>query len=218
MRNALAPLSSALEIMGMAAGDNEDVAELLPVARRQIGQLSVLTQDLLDLGRAVNNEFQLDFARESVQDLVSTVVAAWRVLAKTKEQTLALEMTSAPLFVRADRVRLAQALQNIIGNAVKFTPDKGRVDVRVRAGANELTISVSDSGVGIPPADIDHVFELFYSARRDAAGTAGFGIGLALTRRLIELHGGTISVHSEGAGRGATFTVTLPLWERAGPA
>jgi len=168
-------------------------------------------QDLLDLGRASNGEFRMTFKPEPAQDIVRGVAAAWSVLARMKGQAISLDMPPQPLVVLADRVRLGQAIQNIVANAIKFTPEGGTIAVSVIAWDKGLQIRVVDSGIGIAAGDLDRIFELFYSVRGDQAPAGGFGIGLALAARLVELHGGSITAASEGAGLGTAFTVALPL-------
>jgi signal transduction histidine kinase len=211
MRNALAPLSTAVDVLARCAGEADGVAGLLPVARRQIDRLSALTADLLDLGRAVNDEFNMSFADESVQSLVGGVVTAWRVLAQAKHQTMGIDLPAAPVLIRADKLRFSQALENIVGNAVKFTPEGGHIGVRVHTTATDVRICVSDTGIGISPSDLGGIFELFNRVRRDGPAAGGFGIGLALTRKLVELHGGSISARSDGPGQGLVVTISLPL-------
>lgn len=211
MRNALAPLSIALDLLVARQPGVPAAAELAPVARRQIRQLTVMVDDLLDLGRSANGAFRLRLAEEPLMDVVNGVVAAWRVLAAVRNQTIDLDAAPGPMAVRADRVRLAQVLQNVIGNAVKYSPEGGLVSVRVRKTGAGVAISVSDSGVGMDKSEIGRIFELFHQVRRNGQDSGGFGIGLALSRRLLELHGGTIRAASEGLGRGSTFTIALPL-------
>jgi signal transduction histidine kinase len=133
------------------------------------------------------------------------------MLAELKHQTISLDVPAADLLVRVDRVRLSQAVQNVIGNAVKFTPEGGHVSVGVDATVAEACIRVTDSGVGISARDLGNIFRLFYRAPEQGAAPRGFGIGLALARRVVEIHRGTISARSAGAGQGASFTIALPL-------
>ncbi|HUR88784.1 MAG TPA: HAMP domain-containing sensor histidine kinase [Ramlibacter sp.] len=211
MRNALAPLSNAIDIVAIRASDVEGFDKLLPVARRQIQLLARLTEDLLDLGRAVNDEFHLTFATECLQPLVRNAVETLRVLAESKHQTISLELPAESVSINADRVRFGQVLQNIIGNAIKFTPDGGRISVRLYVSGSEARICVSDTGIGISLADIGNIFDVFYRARAPGVTPGGLGIGLAVARQLIEAHCGTISVRSEGTGEGASFTIALPI-------
>jgi len=211
MRNAMGPLTCAIDILALRAADVPETAKLVPVVHRQMRQLGKLTEDLLDLGRAANEEFRMTFRAESVQDIVGGVAAAWNILAAMKGQAISLAMPQAPLVVQADRVRLAQAIQNIVANAIKYTPEGGAIAMNVLASGNSVKIEVVDSGIGIAASDIDKVFELFYSAGGDDARASGCGIGLALAAKLVELHGGSISAASGGLGMGTVFTIALPL-------
>jgi len=210
MRNALGPLANAVEVMARRAVNDPAVLDLVPIARRQLRQLDVMTGDLLDLGRALTDE-RLHFLAVGVQDVVAAVVAAWRPAAVSKGQAMSIVMPASTLYVMADRVRLEQALQNVICNAIKYTPDGGHIRVLVSVAADMATIRISDSGIGLLPADMANVFDLFYRADRADATRDGVGIGLALARRLVERHGGTIGVSSAGLGLGAAFTIALPL-------
>jgi signal transduction histidine kinase len=120
-------------------------------------------------------------------------------------------MPDEPLVVLADRLRLGQAIQNILGNAIKFTPDGGAIGVAVLRSAKSIRIEVTDSGIGIAESDIAHIFEMFYSVGGVHGPTTGFGIGLALAAKLVALQGGSISASSDGLGRGSTFVIELPL-------
>jgi signal transduction histidine kinase len=211
MRNALGPLSCAIDVMALRADDVEAHADMLPIARRQLAQLVTLTDDLLDFGRALNGEFQMDFSVEPLQPLVNNVVSAWRPLADLKGNTISLDAPDSQLLVRMDHMRLSQALQNVIGNAVKYTPERGHIAVRVHAIGEEVVIAITDSGIGIPPADMANIFGLFFRARAQGSSPRGFGIGLALARRLVESHGGRISASSAGAGQGSSFAIALPI-------
>jgi signal transduction histidine kinase len=211
MRNAMGPLTCAIDILALRAADIPEMGDLAPVVRRQLRQLAKLTEDLLDLGRASNGEFRMTFKPEPAQDIVRGVAAAWSVLARMKGQAISLDMPPQPLVVLADRVRLGQAIQNIVANAIKFTPEGGTIAVSVIAWDKGLQIRVVDSGIGIAAGDLDRIFELFYSVRGDEVPAGGFGIGLALAARLVELHGGSISASSEGSGKGTAFTIALPL-------
>jgi signal transduction histidine kinase len=212
IRNALAPLATVIEVLALREPDADGLSELLPVARRQVRQLAGLTEDLLDVGRAVNDEFHMTFATVSIQEVVSGVVASWQLLAHAKRQSIKLVMPADALFVRGDRVRLSQVLQNIVGNAVKYTAEHGNVAVSVTATAMAVSVTVTDTGIGIPEEDLVNIFQLFYRVRHhDEVPTSSFGIGLALTRRILDVHGGTVRADSRGAGCGTTFTVSLPL-------
>ena len=204
MRNALAPLSCVIDVLSVRACNRDSLPDVIPVARRQIALLAKLTDDLLDLGRA------MQFAVEPLEPMVEAMVCTWRVLADTKRQTISLAMPGRSL-VRADRLRLGQAIQNVLGNAVKFTPEGGQISVAVETNGTHALVRVTDSGVGISADDLGNVFDLFYRAHRERTSAGGFGIGLALARRIVECHGGSISARSGGLGQGTSFTIALPL-------
>jgi two-component system, sensor histidine kinase len=211
MRNALAPLLNATDLVDSLAGDIEGVAQVIPMARRQIRQLVTLTDDLLDVGRALNNEFRMTFRNEGAQELVKQVIEAWRRVGEQKRQTISLDMPTQLVRVQADRVRFSQALQNILSNAIKFTPEGGRIAVRMHAAEPDVQICVSDSGIGIAPAELENVFNLFYRVREPGTSAGGFGVGLAVAQHLIQRHGGRIFVRSQGLGQGTSVTIALPI-------
>lgn len=215
MRNALGPLSCVIDVLSLRSRGMEAQSDMLPVARRQLAQLVKLTDDLLDLGRAMNDEFQMEFRVEPLEPIVHSVVAAWRVLAEAKHQTISLDGAALESLVRVDRMRLGQAIQNVIGNAVKFTPEGGHISVAVEVAGSQALIQVTDSGIGISVEDIDNLFGLFFRAHEEGSHQRGFGIGLALARRIVEIHGGTISAHSAGRCQGSSFRIALPLERRA---
>jgi two-component system, chemotaxis family, CheB/CheR fusion protein len=172
---------------------------------------SKLIRDLLDLSRLRSGKLELN--RETVSLVVSidNAVETVRMDAAAKDITIDIETTDEALFVEADPVRLEQILWNLLNNSVKFTPNGGRIIVRSYAENDHVLLKVEDDGQGIDPVFLPHLFEMF---RQGDAGTtrlqSGMGIGLAVVRQLVELHRGSVSVHSAGLGRGAVFTIRLP--------
>jgi CheY-like chemotaxis protein len=149
--------------------------------------------------------------RVDVAQIVARCVQSADMTARAREIALAFHPTNDEICVEGDTVRLEEVFNNLIGNAIKYSPEHSRVDVTVRLVANECIVDVIDTGIGIAPAMLDHVFDLF--AQVDTTldrSQGGLGIGLTLVRSLVELHGGTVAAHSEGLGRGARFTVRLP--------
>ena len=171
-----------------------------------------LIEDLLDTSRIVSGKLRLDARRVAVAPLVHEAVEQVRPAAELKRVTMGVAVGDDVGEVDVDPDRLRQVLWNLLSNAVKFTPADGRVDVAVRPDGDSLEITVTDTGRGIPPAQLPHVFERFWQAESAARQTqGGLGLGLAIAKQLVELHGGTIDVQSAGPGRGSTFRIRLPL-------
>ena len=172
---------------------------------------SRLIEDLLDMSRIISGRLSLEFTNVDLREVVDAAVNAVRPAATAKSVALSVNQLSAEACVRGDPGRLQQIVSNLLTNAVKFTPSGGQVRVALTAGDEAITVSVADTGTGIAPEFVPHVFDRFRQA--DASftrGHGGLGIGLSIVRSLVELHGGTVRVASEGVGHGATFTVTLP--------
>ena len=197
-------------VEGAVAEGQRDKA-LLTIERNARAQTR-LVDDLLDMSRAITGKLRLDLRVVDVADIVRQAVEA--AMPAAQARGIDVQMTIAPHMgaIQADPDRLQQIVWNLLSNAVKFTPSGGRVSVTAAPHGHEIAIAVSDTGVGITPEFLPHVFERF---RQQEGGSArrfgGLGLGLAIARNLVELHGGSIAVESEGTGRGATFTVRLPV-------
>jgi len=182
----------------------------LDALERNADALSRLVTDVLDTSRSVSGKLRLDLETAPLEEIVSEAVRTVSPPAEAKD--LSFEIHCEPgISVRADRDRLQQVLWNLLSNAIKFTPAGGTVSLRTRRDHGSIVISVEDTGIGIAPEHLPHVFQRFWQAHTGASREfGGLGIGLTLSRHLVEMHGGTIAVDSPGPGRGATFTVLLP--------
>jgi len=195
---------------GLLVGDKQ--ARGIETIERNATSLAQIVEDVLDMSRIVSGKIRLQMDAVDVGRLARDAVTAVVPAADAKGVTLETVVDPSMRPIRADADRLQQVLWNLLSNAVKFTPAGGYVAVHVTRAGNDAEISVSDTGVGIEPAFLPHVFERFRQA--DAGSTrerGGLGLGLAIARELVQLHGGTITAVSPGAGKGATFTVTLPI-------
>jgi signal transduction histidine kinase/CheY-like chemotaxis protein len=171
-----------------------------------------LIEDLLDVSRIITGKLRLDVRAVDLTSVIGAALDAARPAAAAKEITLTTTLDSAAAHISGDADRLQQVVWNLVNNAVKFTPVGGRVEVSTRRADARVEISVADTGEGITPAFLPYVFDRFRQADGQMTRAhGGLGLGLAIVRQLVELHGGTVAVTSEGAGRGATFTVNLPL-------
>jgi len=206
------PLTSikgfAETLLGGAMRDEATARRFLEIIDKEADRLVKLVDDLLDLSRLEDKRISLQLGQVEVGTLVDETLARLRPLAG--QRTIDVQAPPTAVVALADRDRLSQVLTNLLDNAIKFTPDGGRITVGWRCTNGEVEISVSDSGPGIPEADLPRIFERFYKAdRARPAHPGGSGLGLAITKHIVEAHGGRIAVRSS-PGTGTTFTVTLP--------
>jgi PAS domain S-box-containing protein len=211
LRNPLAPLTNVLRLLGRSAALGESEQGLLAVAERQRAQLARLVDDLLDVSRITRGKIALRCEPMSVPSAVRDAIESVRSGIEARGQRVGLELDGRPADIVADPARIAQILENLLHNASKYTAAGGTIRVVVAERDDTVEIRVEDDGIGIDPANLERLFEPF--AQLDTSlerSTGGLGIGLALVRRLAELHGGTAAAASEGLGRGARFSVRLP--------
>ena len=202
---------------GVLEGDARNRA-VQAISRNARAQAQLLT-DILELSRIVAGKVELHLAPVDLNQLAAELIDSLRPSFDAKQQTVTAPGKGEGPVVIADRARLQQVLFNLLSNAGKFTPNGGHVEVRVAAHGSGVEIQVCDNGEGIPAEFLPHLFERFRQADGSATRVhGGLGIGLAVARHIVEMHGGTISAESEGAGRGASFSVRLPHAPRAGDA
>jgi PAS domain S-box-containing protein len=212
LRNPLAPVRNAVSAMQLVPQTDPLLQQCRDVIDRQIGHLTRLVDDLLDIGRITTGKIELRIAKLDMQDVVTRSVEAARPFADARGQTIRVVMPSASLQVNGDLTRLVQVLQNLLNNASKFSPDGTQISIHVTTERRSLVVRVQDEGRGIPAGAIDAIFDLFMQEGHAQNPTdTGLGIGLTLCRSLVELHGGAIQAYSAGRGRGSTFTVRLPM-------
>jgi PAS domain S-box-containing protein len=217
LRNPLAPIRTGLELIRLSGDAPDTVRRVRAMIERQLTLMVRLIDDLLDVSRITSGKIVLQRRPTSLAELLQSAVEAQRAAIEAGEIALSLELPSRPCVVDVDPARFVQIVSNILHNASKFTPPGGRITLKVEAARArgreaEAVIRVADTGIGMPAALLGRIFELFTQgdgASERAQG--GLGIGLALARRLTELHGGSIEAFSEGAGRGSEFVVRLPL-------
>jgi signal transduction histidine kinase len=184
---------------------------------RQLGQLVHLIDDLLDVARVTSGKIVLRPERLDLRGVVEVAVETGRPAVDAGRHELAVRLPADPLPVDGDRVRLAQVLTNLLTNAARYTPDGGRIELAADRADGHAEVRVADTGVGIPPDMLGRVFEVFTQVGRPAGrGQGGLGLGLALVRSLVEMHGGAAWAESGGPGQGSTFVVRLPLAPEAG--
>jgi PAS domain S-box-containing protein len=212
LRNPLAPIRNGIALLERAAPGSQEAARALAVIERQTGHLARLVDDLLDVTRISRGKIELRLAPLDGREVVRRTADDLQSVFEECGVALRLELPAAPVWLHADRTRLAQVVGNLLQNAAKFTPRGGEAVLSLAAGEREAELRVKDEGAGIPADLLGRVFEPFMQGERSLARThGGLGLGLALVRGLVELHGGRVSAHSDGSGRGSEFVVTLPL-------
>jgi two-component system CheB/CheR fusion protein len=219
LRNPLAPMRNAIDIM-RAQGSGSTNGESIDMLHRQVSKMARIVDDLLEVARITHGQIQLRKAPVVLQEIVRNSVETVQPAMGRHGLDLHLALPAEPLLVQGDATRLEQVVCNLLENAVKFTPDAGRIAVEVRAeqaradARRQAVVSVRDSGVGIQAEMLWRVFDLFVQADESLArSSGGLGIGLSLVRALVEGHDGSVTAHSDGIGRGSEFVVRLPLIE-----
>ncbi|HTP24571.1 MAG TPA: ATP-binding protein, partial [Anaeromyxobacteraceae bacterium] len=218
LRNPLAPISNSLWVLDRAGSDGNQAKRAKAVIDRQVSQLSRLVDDLLDVTRISRGKIQLRRQRLDLCDVVRRSVEDQRSLFERSEVRLESHVPVEPLFVNADPTRVAQIVGNLLQNAAKFTGRSGatRISASCDRERGRAVVRVADTGVGMAAATLEGLFQPFMQADKTLdRSNGGLGLGLALVKGLVELHGGEVSAHSEGPGKGAEFVVRLPLEEVA---
>ena len=210
LRNPLAPIRNGVQLLRLGDGVADLRAQTLDMIDRQAAHLVHLVDDLLDVSRITSGKMTLQKAAVEVSAVAASAIETCRPAIEAARHTLEVALPDESLLVHADFVRLAQVLANLLGNAARYTAGGGRIELKVRRDGREAVITVSDNGMGIAPDFLPRVFDMFMQGASDRS-QGGLGIGLALARRLVELHGGSIDARSEGRDRGAEFVVRLPL-------
>ncbi len=211
LRNPLAPIRNALEIMRLAGTDPASMERGRAMIARQVQQLVRLIDDLLDISRITRGKVNLRKERIDAASVVQSALETAQPLIEQAGHTLTVELPPAPVSVDADPTRLAQVLVNLLNNAAKYTDPGGQVRLIVEPKPGRVLFRVRDTGIGIAPEMLSRIFEMFTQmGRAEERSQGGLGIGLSLVRGLVELHGGSVEAHSEGPGRGSEFMVSLP--------
>ena len=219
LRNPLAPIRSAVEVMGMLGPLPPKIESARAVVDRQSRHLARLVDDLLEMSRITQGKVQLRRESISIQQALQDAMEATRPLFDKAGQQIQLVLCDDPLHAHADATRIAQVFVNLLSNASKFTPAGGQITVTAQRDAHQAIVEVCDCGIGIEPANLESIFQMFSQVTPALDRTqSGLGIGLALVRGLVALHGGSIRAASGGLGQGACFEVRLPLHESARPA
>jgi signal transduction histidine kinase/ActR/RegA family two-component response regulator/HAMP domain-containing protein len=214
LRNPLAPIVTALHLMARR-GAQESAMERR-IIERQVAHLMRLVDDLLDVSRIARGKIQLSMERVRIQSVADRALELTQPMLERRVLPVAVDLPKEPVVVNGDPVRLAQVVANLLNNAAKFTPSDARIALSVRVDGDVVEIVVEDGGSGIAPDLLPRVFDLFTQGEQGMDRHAGgLGLGLAIVKTLVSLHGGTVSAASEGIGRGAKFTVRLPIAQEA---
>jgi signal transduction histidine kinase/CheY-like chemotaxis protein len=211
LRNPLGPIRNAAYALRLE-GVDETEAQSLEIIDRQVRHMSRLIEDLMDISRISRDVLELRYSDFTAGDLVEDVLEGARYAAEDAGHALRVEVGNPALGLHADRARIVQVIGNLVHNAIKYTPRGGRVEVRMASRGRDLTVEVEDNGIGIPPDKLTDIFQPFSQLDRSLEKTrGGLGIGLALSQRLVFLHGGTLTALSDGPGKGSIFRATLPI-------
>jgi len=212
LRNPLNPIRNAVAVLRMTRADPRRVDWAGEVIDRQARMLARLLDDLMDVARITQNKIELRMQIVDLGSIVDMAVETTRATFEANQQTLEVQKVPEPVYVRGDPARLGQVLGNILSNAAKYTEPYGRIRLSVAQREKLVTVTVRDSGVGIAPENMSKIFDMFVQVSGKTSG--GLGIGLALVRALIGMHGGSVEARSEGEGKGSEFAITLPVAER----
>ena len=220
LRNPLAPIGAAAELLQRMKLDEAIIKRTSQIIGRQVGHMTALIDDLLDVSRVTRGLVELDTEALDVGAVLHEAVEQVMPVIQQRRHDLALRLPPPGTTVAGDRKRLVQVVANLLGNAAKYTPEGGRLEVSSSIDAERrLCIDVSDDGIGMAPELVARVFELFAQAERSSdRSSGGLGLGLALVKSLVELHGGTVACDSAGPGRGSRFSVCLPMLDRGADA
>ena len=213
LRNPLAPILSAAQLIAMRAGTDEPLVRAAGIITRQGLQLTRLVDDLLDASRIHSAKLTLQVAPADLRDVIASALETSGPMIEQSGANFELTLPPQPIPVQVDSTRIAQCVSNLLHNAFKFTAGQGEIHLHISTGQDGMArIRVTDNGRGISPEMLPRLFEMFTQEGRSGNdGNSGLGIGLALTRDLVARHGGTLTAHSDGKGRGAMFEIALPL-------
>ena len=209
LRNPLAPIRTAVELLRREVGSTKDLEWVTNIVDRQVTHLVRLVDDLLDASRISRGKMALTRKVVELNELIADAMESMRA-AGGRDRELVVELARAPIYVDADAVRLTQVFLNLLNNAVKFTPSAGRITLSVDSVGDQVDVSVKDTGQGMAADELAHVFEMFYQGGR-GDNKAGLGLGLTLVEKLVHMHGGTVHAQSPGPGLGSKFSVRLPV-------
>lgn len=217
LRNPLAPIRAAADLLSLESVRGEAVAQASAVIARQVRHLTAMVDDLLDVSRVSRGLARLEHRPLVAQSILQEAVEQVRPLLESRRHRLSVQMPAEPIGLSGDPERLVQVITNILNNAAKYTPEQGEISIALERQADETdeaAFTITDNGIGMAPELVQRAFDLFTQAERTAdRSQGGLGIGLALVKRLVELHDGSVTAYSDGPGKGSRFVVRLPVRE-----
>ena len=212
LRNPLAPISSAAQLLRHARLDEKRLHDITDIIIRQVGHITGLVDDLIDVSRVTRGLISTEQKPQDMHRIVADAVEQVRPMLLARGHHLTVDMPQQSAAIMGDQKRVVQVLTNLLNNAAKYTPEGGDISLALRVGEQQLTLEVRDNGIGIAPELLPRVFDLFTQGERSAdRAQGGVGVGLAVVKSLAELHGGSVLAASDGPGLGSAFTLTLPL-------
>jgi len=215
LRNPLAPITTAAQLLRMSGDPTPNVSRAGEIIGRQVGHLTRLVDDLLDVSRVTRGLVELDLGPIDVQAVIAAAMEQARPLIQSRGHELHTSLGAGPFMVDGDFHRLVQIVTNLLNNAAKYTPQGGKIEVRLGLDDGRVAVEICDNGIGIEPDLLPGVFELFTQAERTPdRAQGGLGIGLALVRSMVQLHHGEVQATSPGLNQGSTFTIRLPQSEQ----
>ena len=213
LRNPLAPISMAADLLGKISSAHPQLPRIQQIISRQVSHMKHLLDDLLDASRVSSGKITLKKSQLLLADMVQSAAEISQPVLNSHNQELMIDLPQQPVVIDGDATRLSQVFSNLLINASKYSPPGKSISVSARHSADgKVAVSIKDQGVGIEPEVQSYIFDLFTQAPRTLdRSEGGLGIGLSMVRTLVELHGGSVQVHSDGLGHGSEFTVVLPL-------
>ena len=210
LRNSLGAIRGAACILRMDTSASTRAAKARVLIERQVGQMTRLVEDLLDVSRVRSGQLRLHCERVDLRAVAAHAAQTVDYIMQQRSHRMTTLLPDAPVWLQADPARLEQVFVNLLSNAAKYTDSGGHIGLAVEREKGEAVVRIRDTGIGIDPDVLPHVFDFFFQANPSPRADAGLGIGLALVRSLVERHGGHVTVASAGTGRGSEFTVRLP--------
>jgi len=212
LRNPLAPITNSLELMKRAGSDLATIDYARATMQGQVAHMARLVDDLLDLSRITRDKLELRKEQFELASVLNHAIEAFHPIVDDAGQELYVLMPAEPVYVNADPVRITQVVGNLLANASKYTPAGGRIELTAAREGSDVVLTVKDNGIGLRADMLEEVFQMFTQVQAAIdRSRGGLGVGLHLVKRLVELHGGQVSAHSEGLGRGSQFVVRLPI-------
>jgi signal transduction histidine kinase/ActR/RegA family two-component response regulator len=218
LRNPLAPISTGAHLLKLLHSDNAQIMQTCAIIARQVDHMTSLVDDLLDVSRVTRGLVSLSTHVLDLKSVIDDAAEQIRPLIAARRHRVVVDLPQEPAHVKGDHKRLVQVVANLLGNATKYTPEGGQIELRLAQVENDYVLTVADDGIGMEAGLVARVFDLFTQAERTPdRSQGGLGLGLALAKSLVELHGGAVSARSDGLGHGSTFEVRLPRYTQEAP-